>query len=263
MRIALRLLPKQKLTAISLNYQYSLAAAIYKILGKASPAYAAFLHNRGYTAPSGRLMKLFVFSKLWNPHTQRKGSTLVSNRGSWSVQVGSPMLEEFVQNFVLGLFETAEIPIGGPGWHAAFQVEQVETLPVPDFKERMRFKCLSPFSVSRPVEINGTLKPEYLLPDDSQLSERLQNNLLEKHTLIHGTPPANMSFSLQFEKRDRPKTKMIAIKEGREDQTNRRAIESHFTATGSLELMQTAWECGLGEAGAMGFGMVEAVRDRG
>ncbi|MFQ6116059.1 MAG: CRISPR-associated endoribonuclease Cas6, partial [bacterium] len=64
MRIKLSLRPKGKTTQIPINYQYPLSAAIYKILQQASPAYAEFLHDKGYPAPSGRLMKLFTFSRL-------------------------------------------------------------------------------------------------------------------------------------------------------------------------------------------------------
>ncbi len=60
-----------------------------------------------------------------------------------------------MQNFVLGLFETVEISIVGAGWHAAFQVERVETSPMPEFKERMSFKCHSPITASTMVEKDG------------------------------------------------------------------------------------------------------------
>ena len=151
-------MPKQQVTKISLNYQYSLSAAIYKILRQASPVYADFLHDQGYAAPSGRLMKLFTFSRLSNPGARRRDAILVAREGKWHSQVGSPMLEEFVQNFVLGLFKTAEISIGGAGWRAPFQGERVETLPMPEFTKRMRFKCLSPITASTMVERDGKLQ---------------------------------------------------------------------------------------------------------
>jgi len=259
MRIALRLLPKQQVTKISLNYQYPLSAAIYKILRQASPVYADFLHDQGYAAPSGRLMKLFTFSRLSNPGARRRDAILVARGGNWHLQVGSPMLEEFVQNFVLGLFETAEISIGGAGWHAAFQVERVETLPRPEFKERMRFKCLSPISASTMVERDGKLQIAYYRHDTPGLSEALRKNLLQKYQLVHGRLPENPELAFRFEKRDRPRSKLIVIKEGTPEETKRKAFESYFTFTGSTELMRTAWECGLGEENSMGFGMVEVV----
>ena len=256
MRLALRLLPTQKETLIPLNYQYPLSAAIYKILRQASPDYAAFLHDRGYQAPSGRLMKLFTFSKLLNPFTRLRGDMLLSHKGYWMLQIGSPMQDDFVRNFVMGLFESAEIAMGGKGWHTAFQIEQVETLGLPEFKQRMRFKCLSPITASTMVEKDGKLRLLYYRHDTPGLSEALRKNLLQKHQLIHDKPAENQELRFYFEARDRPRSKLITIKEGTPEETRHKAFESHFTLDGSPELMRTGWECGLGERGSQGFGMI-------
>lgn len=260
MRIALQLLPKTKTALVPINYQYPLSAAIYKILAQASPDYAAFLHDQGYPAPSGRLMKLFTFSKLWIPRVRRDGQVLKGGRGPWRLQVGSPMLDEFVQNFVLGLFESAEIAIGGQGVHAAFQVEQVEALPTPEFKQVTRFKCLSPIVVSTMHEHGGRLQPYYYRPADTGISEALQKNLLEKYEIIHADKPGDTRLEFHLESQDRPKSKLLTLKQGTPEATQIKAFETYFTLEGSAELMQVAWECGLGEHNSQGFGMVAVVK---
>jgi len=263
MRIKLTLRPLSHRVRIPINYQYPLSAAIYKTLRLAAPDYAAFLHERGYPAASGRAMKLFTFSLLRN-HTARlekssDGATLVSTGRAWCLQIGSPMHEAFVQHFVLGLFESSELVIGGRGWRVAFRVEQVETVACPTLSVQMRFRCLSPFSVSRPGEQNGKLVPKYLTPHDEELPQRLRDNILEKYGIIHGCLPTDRSFLLRFEKSDRPRTKLMTLKEGTPQETKRRAIEGHFTLEGNPELIRAAWECGLGEANSMGFGMVGVI----
>lgn len=269
MRISLQLLPGSNGAVVPLNYQYPLSAAIYKILKKASPAYAEFLHDKGYQAASGRLMKLFTFSKLWIPQVRRVTNGLKGGNGFWRLQIGSPMLDEFVQNFVLGLFDTAEIAIGSKGTHAEFQVQQVETLPVPEFTNKMRFKCLSPIVASTTREQNGRLKIYYYRPDDEALSEALHKNLLEKYDIIKGSQKATFFEKIAFsdfselkfclEPQDKPKSKLITIKEGTPEETRIKCFESYFTLEGSPELMQTAWECGLGEHNSQGFGMVDVI----
>jgi len=263
MRLRLLLRPRETPVKLPINYSYLLGAAIYKVLGQASASYADFLHEQGYRSGNDRLLKMFTFSKLLNPYARpRKTPTLtqlVSPKGSWTLYIGSPMSEDFVQNFVLGLFESSELAIGALGLHAAFQVETVEALPLPELQPPARFQCLSPFSVSRTVERGGRLLPEYLLPTDPGLSAALRNNLLEKHKIIHGELPRERELELRFDKRDRPKTRLITLKEGTPQETKRRAIESHFTLAGSQDLAQTAWECGLGEANSMGFGMIGVV----
>jgi CRISPR-associated endoribonuclease Cas6 len=248
------------MAVVPINYQYPLSAAIYKILNQASPEYAAFLHDRGYTATSGRLMKLFTFSKLWIPRVRQQGRALRGGPGVWRLLVGSPMLEEFVQNFVLGLFELAEIAVGGQGIHAEFRVEQVEALPVPDFRESTRFKCLSPVVASTEHEREGRKQIYYYRPEDAELSQALRENLLQKYEIIHGKPPTDDRLLFHLQPGDKPKSKLITIKEGTVEETRIKAFETYFTLEGSTELMQVAWECGLGEHTSQGFGMVEVVR---
>ncbi|NIR49039.1 CRISPR-associated endoribonuclease Cas6, partial [candidate division KSB1 bacterium] len=210
MRIKLSLQPVNRHAQIPINYQYPLSAAIYKILKQASPEYANFLHNRGYPAPSGRLMKLFTFSKLWIPGVRRKDATLSSGKNAfWELQVSSPMQEEFVQNFVLGLFESAEISIGAQGLHASFRIEHVEALPMPEFREAMRFKCLSPVVVSTRHEHGGKVQPYYYRPDDESISEALLKNLLQKHEIIHDRAPSDTRLLFRLEASDQPNSKLI------------------------------------------------------
>jgi CRISPR-associated endoribonuclease Cas6 len=259
MRIQLSLRPVQKTAVVPINYSYPLAAAIYKILQHASPAYAEFLHKKGYAAPSGRLMKLFTFSKLWIPNVRQREGRLIGGDGLWRLQVGSPLLDEFVQNFVLGLFQSSEIAIGGQGCHAEFHVQQVEALPTPEFGETTRCKCLSPVAASTVHDSERGRRIYYYRPHDAELSVALRKNLLEKYQIIHGQQPADDRFSFRLEANDRPKSRLLIIKEGTPAATQIKAFESHFTLEGSPELMQTAWECGLGEHNSQGFGMIEVV----
>ena len=259
MRIKLSLRPAAPNPRVPINYAYPLSAAIYKILRQASPAYADFLHQKGYEAPSGRLLKLFTFSKLWIPGVRRHGTTLTGREGLWHLQIGSPLEEEFVQHFVLGLFESSEVAIGGQGVHAVFRVELVEALPMPAFSDRMRFKCLSPITASTMRESDGRAKTYYYRPGDAGLSEALRQNLLQKYATIHGQPPTGDRLRFRLEATDRPKSRLIKIKEGTPQETDVPCFESYFTLEGSPELMRVAWECGLGEHNSQGFGMVEAV----
>ncbi len=259
MRLRLSLRPTTPEPRVPINYQYPLSAVIYKILQQAAPEYARFLHSKGYPAPTGRLMKLFTFSKLWIPGGRRDGRTLVGQNAPWTLQIGSPMLDEFVQGFVLGLFETLELVIAGQGQHARFQIEQVEALPVPPFSQTMRFKCLSPISASTMVDQGSSARIHYFRPDDRRLPQALHQNLMQKYHIIHNHAPEDTRFEFQFETQDRPKGKLIWIKEGTPEQTKVYCFESYFTLAGSVELIRTAWQCGLGERGSQGFGMVEPV----
>ena len=97
-------------------------------------------------------------------------------------------------------------------------------------------------------------------PDDPELSEALRHNLLQKYRIIHGRPPEDAELTFRLNAADKPKSKLISIKQSTPQETKIRCFESYFTLQGSPKLMQTAWQCGLGEHNSQGFGMIEVVR---
>ena len=98
-----------------INYQYPLSAALYKILSSGSAEYSQWLHEKGYLSPKGKPTKLFVFSKLFIPQKDRKPEKnilKIFNHTKCQLFISSPMLEDFIQNFVVGLFSAQIIEIG-------------------------------------------------------------------------------------------------------------------------------------------------------
>jgi CRISPR-associated endoribonuclease Cas6 len=268
MRIKLTLVPKEKQCCIPINYQYPLSAAIYQILSTASPEYADFLHEKGYLSADGKPLKLFTFSYLFIPGVKRDEDLLVAyNYPVCTLHISSPLIEDFIQHFVVGLFGNQELVIGNQHTVGRFHIQQVESLPVPEFTTETRFKCLSPFVVSTMKEHAGKLMPHYIRPDDPALGAAIRLNLIKKYETIYHQPPDNqeLTFSLDQDyvrRKGGPEkiTKLITLKEHLEAEATRiRAIYAPFTLAGSTELMQVAWEAGLGTHCSQGFGCVEVV----
>lgn len=263
MRLKLTLQPVQRETAVPINYQYPLSAAIYKILGRAAPEYAQWLHDHGYSGSAEKRMKLFSFSRLNIPGVRRVGKILIAGENRpWSLFVGSPMEEDFVQNFVLGLFEDQTLEIGGPGAVGRFQIAAVEAMPEPNFKAAMKGKTLSPIVVSTMREIEGKLKPYYYRPTDPELGPAIRSNLIRKYDIVYGRPCArpelSIAFDMDYYERKRGKvTRLWHIKEGAAEETRIKSFEMPFQIQGNPELIRIAWECGLGDKNSLGFGMVE------
>lgn len=266
MRLKLTLQPDTNRPAVPVNYQYPLSAAIYKILAQASPDYAAWLHNHGYRSPAERLLKLFTFSKLNLPSVDFvKGALVARDDRPWQLLVSSPMADDFVQHFVLGLFQNQKLEIGGKGAVGRFLIEQVEALAPPVFVSPMRFMTLSPIVVSTKREHKGKLQPYYYRPNDTDLSAAVRQNLLEKYQTIYGT--ASQGDALDFvidgdymARRGGAEkvSKLLVIKEGAPEETRIKGFQCPFVLLGNAELMQVAWECGVGDHNSMGCGMVEA-----
>ncbi len=267
MRIRLALRPQEKETVIPLNYQYPLSAAIYKILSSSSSEFSAWLHTRGYLTPDKKPIKLFVFSKLFIPGARLKRNLLFAfNRPTCTLIVSSPMLEDFVQNFVIGLFATQKIDIGSKDVVGRFVIEQVETLPTPAFDGTTKFKCLSPITVSTKKEKYGKLQEHYYRPSEPELVEAIRHNLISKYETVYQKQPADsrLEFKLDEEYRqnkggDAGLSKLIIIKEGTSAETKIKAFECPFYLTGSRELQQVAWDCGIGQRNSQGLGMIDVM----
>jgi len=264
MRVKLTLSPVQSETIINLNYNYFLSGVVYRLIESSSPTYAKFLHDLGYQ-PDGSLrrFKHFTFSRLVVRRRKIEGGQLriLSGPVEWQVSL---LVEEALQHFVVGLFEKQEFWIERED--CRFVVEQVETLPEPEWNRSMMFRMLSPLTISVPEKRNGKLLPHYLRPEDPRLSEALRRNILSKYTSLFDETLTDTDFRCNLDEKfiaarggpDRV-SKLITIKEGRSDETKVRGFMCPVTIEGNPQLIKLAYESGLGEKGSLGFGMVEKM----
>lgn len=269
MRIKLSLRPVEKNAAIPVNYQYQLSAAIYKILSGGSSEYSHWLHQKGYLSPINKPIKLFVFSKLLVSRKNRsypENYMIIHNHAQCSLFISSPMLEDFIQNFVVGLFSDQQIQIRGKRSLARFNIDQVETLPIPAFNEIQCFTCLSPITLSTGSEEADDRHEHFIRPSENNLPEAIRNNLISKYYTVYNKELKNDQLTFEIDARyyqrkggDEGISKLIKIKEGTPEETQVKAFETPFSLTGSRELMAVAYECGIGQRNSMGFGMVEVV----
>src|SRR5699024_4373151 len=153
MRIRLVLSILGKDNVLPINYQYEFSAWIYKILYQGDKAFASWLHEQGYEYGSKRF-KLFTFSQL-------KTDTFKVYKDRFKILTGEAELlltfhiDEAVQHFISGLFQNRIFTIGDKKSRVKFEVQTVETLPAPVFKDEMTFRALSPICVSKPVDRDG------------------------------------------------------------------------------------------------------------
>lgn len=253
---------------LSLNYQHFLTAVIYRLIAAASEKHASWLHDVGHQAGT-RTFKHFTFSRLLLPDRPRieSGRILIHDRISWKV---SFCLPSSLEPFVVGLFSEQKFWLENP--QNELRVETVESLPAPVFKSPMRMTCLSPILVKKPYKRPGEvrLRAEHLGPDHPEVSDYLYRNLLEKfNSLNHphvplGKEGERVDFRFlpdrdYLARRQGRVTKLITLYEGRPEETKNRAFECPFTLEGSPDLLRLAYESGLGNDNAMGFGMIESL----
>ncbi len=222
MRIRLTLKPADKKAILPIDYNYYLTSLIYRFIFSSSRDYSSFLHNKGYRmGESKKGFKLFTYSMLNGKKYSVKGDKIIFENAEIIWEISSPV-DVFLQHLITGAFTQGQlINIGnenrGEGMGARFLIDRVETAPKPDFKETMRFTCLSPITVSRIYDKTGAWKTgvnsfaeelnkninnegdilggaadfgcHYIRPWEDGFSEAIEQNLIKKYRLVYGKDP--------------------------------------------------------------------------
>nr|WP_041446446.1 CRISPR-associated endoribonuclease Cas6 [Pseudothermotoga thermarum] len=234
--------------SIPLNYNYHLAAFIYKRLKIADEALASILHESGYGG-----FKLFTFSQLFlTMYTVNKDVLILKEgcKGTWFV---SSINDDFLKAFMSSLLQKPYLEICGEN----FEIVEIEVPTNIEFSSRMKFKMLSPMVLSIPVEFKGKLSHKYLVPSDPEYQNAFERNLKKKFMAIYGkesTGSVKIYPDWEYISSRSKITKLIQIKD-----TFIKACLFPFEVEGDVELIKIGYEAGFGEKNAMGFGMVECV----
>lgn len=267
MRLKIKAISERPLF-IPLNYQYQLHSIVYKLTQESSQKYAEFLHEEGFhwDVNSPKRFKLFTFSQLKVKPYYFTGNGFAGVREIEFIY--STAAEKNFEHLVYGLFAKQELCFRFGKSISRFQVQQVESLPEPQFTDSMKFVCLSPVTVSTKREKTDRTGLEvhfldYLNPaEKSHFCENLFLNLTHKYqTLFHTPYNGEDTFEFQFDpdyliKRQGKISKLIRFKKG----INIKAFEAPFIIRANPELIKIGYQCGFGEKNSAGFGCVEIIK---
>lgn len=242
--------------SVPINHQEYLTAALYGLLETSDADYSRWLHDEGYDAGHGKHFKLFTFSGLRAPRRRVEGEMLLLPPGLPIEWLVSSPVDAFLTHAATGLLSAGTLRVAA----TTFPICEIQTLPAPALAETTRFTCLSPIVAALPLDNGGT---RYLRPADGpEFSEAIRRNLIRKHVLLHGGPPADDRFTLTFDPaylaRDRNGgTKLLTFKG-----IHIVGALAPFTVVGSIALMRVLLDCGAGEKNSSGFGMVDTIPAR-
>ncbi len=261
-QLLLRNIRSSLLTA---NYYYPLSAALYKLLRFGSPEFSSFLHDIGYKL-NGKSYKLFTFALRFEKF-KMQGDKINLLSPIAQLFISSPLIDEFIQNFVIGTFESQKIEIANSNLKTVFEITQVGSLPEIEYKDEMHFKLLSPLILSTKREHNGKLTPYYFRYNDdiNELNRIFNGNLKNKYELIstRGSDDKEVSFEWDniyikhLEAKGKRLTKKQTIKEGTPEETEVIGNLIPFTVKGNSDLIRVGYECGFGSMNSLGFGMAD------
>jgi CRISPR-associated endoribonuclease Cas6 len=260
MRLRLCLRAVSSKPRIPINYNYYFSAAIYLLLKFGSKEFAQFLHDEGYRI-DGKQFKLFTFGVELTRY-KLEDSLFLLLKPEINLTISSPMVDSFIQNFVMGSFEKQTLDINYYDRSTQFTITQVESLPAPEFREEMKFRLISPLVASTVVKKDGKRMSYYYRYDDSDLPRLIKKNLVEKYRFIYNRDIDISEFEFTFDqgeinKRYKKVSKLITVAEGTPQETKIKAIQCGFKIKTDTELIKVGYDCGFGEKNSMGFGLAD------
>lgn len=239
MRLKILLKSKNNKLIIPFNYNHILSAIIYNKI--ADLDFANKLHSsKGY--------KYFTFSQIHIHSFKIIKEGFLSQNGVIDFLISSPD-DYLIKSLVEGFLDDLTVNFIGENLF----VQKVELLPIPDFKDKITVKTLSPIIVRTKKEIDGNLKVWDLAPGD-KFFKNLEKNLINKYLKYNNLDETDKKIKIYSEMRS-VKSKRISIEKG-DERTFHRAYMMDLILEGDKELLKFAYDAGLGEKSALGFGMV-------
>ena len=250
MRLQITMCAEHLPTGIPLNYNHSIASAIYQVLHTSSSDYSTNLHDRGFEF-GGKRFKLFTFSQLRVSQRSVNNGELVIRSNPITLYVSSPK-EEFSKHLIDGMLKRPEIQFGDQH----LRIVEIRETPEPDFNATQHFVCLSPITVSTHTD-NPNLNSLQYCRINGDFYKKVVDNLKRKYTLLTGNEAESLNLKLEFNQRYINErggriSKLIDYKG-----TKIFGYLAPFRAIGSPELMRVGYQCGFGDGNSKGLGMVE------
>ena len=230
------------------DYQYGLASMLYAKLTLANIELANKLHNtKGF--------KFYTFSHLI------LDDRIVANNGLAFTKahffLSSPDTE-FIKSVAEGLLMQPEFFLKNEGSVTYFVIEDVEILPSIEFSDTCTFKTISPVYLktlrNRVVNNNDERLVETdLYPTDFKFYENLHKNLVSRYEAFYKLKLDKDFFDVLDIDYFKPKRVKI-------EKNYRRCSLMDIQIYANPELIKFAYDAGLGEKNAMGFGCVDVIK---
>lgn len=227
---------------VPFNYNHILSAIIYNKIADLN--FANELH-------SSKSFKFFTFSQIYIPKRRIVKDGIIAKDGVISFYISSPN-DFLIKSLVDGFLEDLEISFQ----NQKLTIQKIEALKTPEFSSKSEFKTLAPIIVRTKKEIDGELKIWDLAPSD-KFFKSLENNLIKKYIKFNNLTKTDKKINI-YSDMNFVKRKRISINKGNAT-THHRAYMMNLILEGDLDLIEFAYDVGIGEKNSMGFGMVKLL----
>lgn len=227
---------------VPFNYNHILSAIIYNKIADLN--FANELH-------SSKSFKFFTFSQIYIPKRRIVKDGIIAKDGVISFYISSPN-DFLIKSLVDGFLEDLEISFQ----NQKLTIQKIEALKTPEFSSKSEFKTLAPIIVRTKKEIDGELKIWDLAPSN-KFFKSLENNLIKKYIKFNNLTKTDKKINI-YSDMNFVKRKRISINKGNAT-THHRAYMMDLILEGDLDLIEFAYDVGIGEKNSMGFGMIKLL----
>ena len=242
MRLKINLKSKNNFK-VPFDYNHILSSIIYNKIQDLDLAHELHTSNS---------FKYFNFSQLNIPNRKIVKDGIIAKNGKINFYLSSPN-DLLIKNLVNGFVNDLEVKFQ----NEKLIVEKIEALRTPDFKEKSKFKTLSPIIIRDTQEIDGKVKRIDLAPSD-KFFKAIETNLIKKYCKFNNLESTNKEINAYSEMAS-VKRKRITIPKG-PNTTYHRAYMMDLILEGDINLIEFAYDVGLGEKNSMGFGMIKYLQ---
>lgn len=230
---------------VPFNYHHILSSIIYNKIADLD------LANELHDSTS---FKFFNFSQLNIPRRKIVKDGIIAKNGKLNFYLSSPN-DLLIRSLVDGFVNDLEIKFK----NEKLVVEKIEALKTPEFSEKSEFKTLSPINIRDMQEVDGKIKRRDLAPSD-KFFKGIENNLIKKYCIFNNIKSTDNQIKVYSEMAN-VKRKRITIPKG-PNTTYHRAYMMDVILEGDIDLIEFAYDVGLGEKNSMGFGMIRHIEPK-
>lgn len=244
MRLILTLNSKKEII-LPLSYNEILQGFIYNNIEK---SIAEQIHNRGFIFEKRRF-KLFTFSRLIGKTKIEKDFFKIIP--PFKFVISSPY-NEILQSLADNIVKECELKLGDNRLY----IDSIAVNYVTEINESVHIKMLSPVTVYSTFSTpDGRKKTYYYNPKEREFSELIRQNIIKKYIAFYGEKPPSEEFTVEPLKIRREDEKIISYKG-----FIIKGWMGRYRLSGAKELLQLAYDAGIGAKNSQGFGCFEVER---
>lgn len=246
MRITIELHSDKELI-LPIHYNQILQGFLYKNL--TDKDYRTFLHDKGYQLGNNNF-KLFTYSRLLGKFRMLKDAGQIAFSSPCKLVVAAGV-EQFITDLAETLIKSDRCFLGD----IPVEIKSISVHKKFTPSDKVQIKMLSPIVAHRTILEGDKKRTDYYSPWQKEFGQLVTSNLLKKYQIIHGEIPKEVDFRVIPNGNQEAKfARIINYKE-----FYIKAYAGIYWLKGNPDLIEVAYNTGLGSKNSQGFGCWEVV----